>query len=98
MALSTTSNPHRFENSVLEHLKGLKSNFRKPLVYWMIQKTFINNYFILCRWLIQGFAASVSSEKIILWLDVIRNLCNIFSNECENSALQLLSNPRILKA
>ena len=91
--VKTAINPHRYEKAVVEYLKNnLKSSLSKPLQYWMIQKSFINNNFMLCKWLIQEFTPLIQSEKIGIWIEILKNICNICSTETDQSKnIQLLS-------
>lgn len=92
MAISTQTNPHRYENAVLENMKTIKTSFTKSMLFWMIQKAFTNNYFILCKWLLQGLTHMTKAEKILVWLDTLKNLCLICTTDSkENKTLELFS-------
>ncbi|RZL08900.1 MAG: hypothetical protein EOO89_22145 [Pedobacter sp.] len=64
---------------------NIKTLFSKPLQYWTIQKCFINNNFVLCKWLIQELSPLIKSEKTLTWFEILKSLCNICSTENDQS-------------
>lgn len=90
--MAVSNQPNRYENSVIEHMKNIKQYFTKPMLYWMARKSIINNYFFLCKWLVQELAIGVKSEKIVTWFEILKNLCNICSSDNDGAkSLQILS-------
>jgi len=101
--VKTAINPHRYEKAVLEYLKSnIKNLLSKPLQYWMIQKSFINNNFVLCKWLIQELSPLIKSEKTQTWFDILKNLSNICSTENDQSKniqiLKILNSMKSIKS
>jgi len=101
--VKTAINPHRYEKAVLEYLKNnIKSLLSKPLQYWMIEKSFINNNFVLCKWLIQELSPLIKSEKTQTWFEILKNLSNICSTENDQSKniqiLKILNSMKSIKS
>ena len=101
--MKTAINPYRYEKAVLEYLKNnVKTVLSKPLQYWMIQKSFINNNFVLCKWLIQELSLSIKSEKTLTWFEILKNLGNISSTENDQSKniqiLKILNSMKSIKS
>jgi len=92
MSGSTKANPQRYENTIQKYVEKIESNFSKEMIFWMLGKSFVNNYFLLSKWFIQGLLTTIKSEKIQIWFDIINNLCNICTNNQDQAkTLQLLS-------
>ena len=89
---SAKTNPQRYENTILKYLEKTENNLSKQLLFWILGKSFINNYYLVCKWTIQGLSRTVKSEKVLIWFEIINSLCDICtSNQNDSKTLQLLS-------